>query len=64
MNWSIAMRIKIYKLIEQIVEQGTDAGWNRAHKHTDTPDEETIKSCIAQYIMNGFDETFEFDKEE
>ena len=58
------MRIKIYKLIEQIVEQGTDAGYQRAHKHTNTPDEETIKNCIEQYIMNGFDDYFEFDKEE
>lgn len=58
------MRIKIYKLIEQIVEQGIEAGYLRAHKHTDTPDEETIKNCIMQYIMNGFDETFEFDQEE
>ena len=58
------MKVKIYKLIEQIVEQGTDAGWNRAHKHTDTPDKYTIKNCIAEYIMNGFDETFEFDKED
>ena len=58
------MKVKIYKLIEQIVEQGTDAGYHRAHKHTDTPDEETIKNCITEYIMNGFDEAFEFDKEE
>ena len=58
------MRIKIYKLIEQIVEQGTDAGYHRAHKHTDTPNEETIKNCIEQYIMQSFDETFEFDKED
>ena len=58
------MRIKIYKLIEQIVEQGTDAGYQRAHKHTNAPDEETIKNCIEQCIMNGFDDYFEFDKEE
>lgn len=58
------MRIKIYKLIEQIVEQGTDAGYHRAHKHTDTPNEETIKNCIEQYIMSGFDDYFEFAKEE
>ena len=58
------MRIKIYKLIEQIVEQGIDAGYHRAHKHTDTPDEETIKSCIEQYIINGFDDYFEFAQEE
>tara|TARA_R110000824_G_scaffold17114_6_gene69945 strand:- start:4221 stop:4415 length:195 start_codon:yes stop_codon:yes gene_type:complete len=64
MNWSIEMKVKMYPLLEQIVEQGIDAGWNRAHKHTDTPDEETIKNCIEQYIMNGFDGYFEFDTEE
>ena len=58
------MRIKMYKLIEEIVGQGTDAGYLRARKHTDTPDEETIKNCIEQYIMNGFDGYFEFDTEE
>lgn len=58
------MKVKMYPLIEQIVEQGINAGYFSAHKHTDTPIEETIKSCIAQYIMQGFDEAFEFDLEE
>lgn len=58
------MKVKIYPLIERLVEEGIEAGWNRAHKHTDTPIEETIKHCIEQYIMNGFDEAFEFDQEE
>lgn len=58
------MRIKMYELIEKIVEQGTEAGYNRAHKHTDTPNEATIKQCIEQYIMQGFDEFFTFDLEE
>ena len=58
------MRIKIYQLIEQIVQTGTEAGYDRAHKHTDTPNEATIKQCIEQYIMNGFDEYFEFSNEE
>ena len=58
------MRIKIYQLIEQIVQTGTEAGYDRAHKHTDTPNEATIKQCIEQYIMQGFDEYFEFDREE
>ena len=58
------MRIKMYTLIERIVEEGIDAGWNRAHKHTDTPAEETIKSCIDEYILYGFDEVFEFDQEQ
>ena len=55
------MKIKMYPLIERIVEEGINAGWDRAHKHTDTPDEYTITSCITEYIMNGFDEAFEFD---
>jgi hypothetical protein len=58
------MRIKIYQLIEQIVQTGTEAGYDRAHKHTDTPNEATIKQCIEQYIMQGFDEYFEFNNEE
>jgi len=58
------MKVKMYPLIERLVEEGIDAGYLRAHKHTDTPIEETIKQCIEQYIMQGFDETFEFDKED
>jgi len=58
------MRVKIYQLIEQIVEVGAEAGYNRAHKHTDTPNAETIKQCTQQYIMDGFHEHFEFDLEE
>ena len=58
------MKVKMYPLIERLVEEGIDAGWNRAHKHTDTPDEEAIKRCIEQYIMKGFDEAFYFDQEE
>jgi hypothetical protein len=58
------MRLKIYQLIERIVEEGAEAGYNRAHKHTDSPNEETIKQCIHQYIMNGFDEYFEFAGED
>jgi hypothetical protein len=58
------MRLKTYQLIERIVEDGAESGYNRAHKHTDTPNEETIKQCIHQYIMNGFDEYFEFNNEE
>ena len=59
-KWSIVMKIKMYPLIERIVEEGIESGYNRARKHTDSPDEETVKQCIEQYIMNGFDEYFEF----
>tara|TARA_R110002126_G_scaffold157613_6_gene305093 strand:- start:435 stop:614 length:180 start_codon:yes stop_codon:yes gene_type:complete len=57
------MKVKMYPLIERLVDEGIEAGWNRAHKHTDAPIEETIKNCIQEYIMNGFDEAFEFNQE-
>ncbi len=58
------MKVKMYPLIERIVEEGIDAGYTRAHKHTDYPIKEEIKQCIAQYIILGFDEYFEFNNEE
>jgi hypothetical protein len=58
------MKVKVYKLIQEIVESGTESGYNRAHKHTDSPSDATIKQCIEEYIMNGFDEAFEFDQED
>ena len=58
------MKVKMYSLIERIVEEGIEAGWARAHKHTDEPYGDVLKEHIHRYIMNGFDETFEFDMEE
>ncbi len=58
------MKVKMYQLIEQIVNSGIHAGYAKAHKHTDYPNESAIKLCLAEYIMQGFDEYFEFDQEE
>ena len=57
------MKVKMYPLIEQIVESGIDAGWSRAHKLHETPDSGITMDTIQRYIMNGFNESFEFDKE-
>ena len=58
------MKVKMYPLIERLIDEGIEAGWQYAHKHTAYPTEDTIKHCIQRYIMLGFDETFEFDQEE
>ncbi len=58
------MKIKMYPLIERIVEEGIEAGWNRAHKHSEEPYGDAIKDNIQRYIMHGFDEAFEFDQED
>ena len=58
------MKVKMYPLIERLVEEGIDAGWNRAHKHAGEPYGDAIKDTIHRYIMQGFDEAFEFDQED
>ena len=57
------MKVKMHKLIQEIVEEGIESGWNRAHKHSEEPYGDAIKYHIQGYIMNGFDEAFEFDQE-
>ena len=57
------MKVKMYPLIERIVDEGIEAGWNRAHKHSEEPYGDAIKDNIQRYIMNSFDETFEFNQE-
>ena len=51
------MRIKIYQLIQKIVEVGAEAGYNRAHKHTDTPDFlEEIRHQLYMYLEPSMEE--------
>ena len=54
----------MYRLIERLIDEGIEAGWQSAHKYTPYPTEDRIKHCIERYIMLGFDETFEFDQED
>lgn len=58
------MKVRMYKLIQEIVDSGIESGYQYACKHTENPHPDTIKHCIERYIMQGFDEAFEFDMEE
>lgn len=58
------MKVRMYKLIQEIVDSGIESGYQYSCKHTENPHPDTIKQCIEQYIMQGFDEYFEFDQEE
>jgi len=58
------MKVRMYRLIERLIDEGIEAGWQSAHKHTDSPTEDRIKHCIERYINLGFDEVFQFDREE
>ncbi len=49
-----------YTEVEELVTAGVSWGWNRAHKHTDTPSPEAIQASIVQYVMTTLAEDAEF----
>ena len=54
------MKANMYKLIERCVEEGVQYGYNRAHKHTDTPTEDQIKLAVTDAVMNEICDWFDF----
>ena len=55
------MKFKAYHLIERAIEEGVNYGYNRAHKHTDTPTEAALKGEIINAITNELCEIIDFD---
>lgn len=58
------MRVKTYAVLQRALEEGYRLGWNRAHKHTDTPSPELIEENVLREIGNAIDEVFHFDNDE
>lgn len=46
-------------LLERCIEEGIELGWSRAHKHTDAPTEEQIRSHINEAIWLTIHEWFD-----
>lgn len=51
---------KSYELLDRCIEDGVAYGWQRAHKHTDTPDAQRVKDEIVNAVMNEICAWFEF----
>ena len=49
-----------YRVMSDAVERGVAYGWQRAHKHTDKPDETAILSAIEEAVTNEMCEYFWF----
>jgi hypothetical protein len=58
------MKANTYKILTDAVERGIQYGWNRAHKHTDTPDDREIRQQIETSVMSEICEYFTFDEPE
>lgn len=55
---------KTRTLLERAIEVGVRAGYDRAHKHTDTPGPEHTCSQIEHYIWLELDEAFNISDRE
>lgn len=58
------MKAKDYLVLEMCIKNGIDWGWARAHKHTDTPDENLIKQEMEAAIEHEINEWFDFDDQD
>jgi len=54
------IRVNTYEVIAQAVENGISYGYKRAFKHTEKPDEDSIKEAIYQAVMNDLSEILIF----
>jgi hypothetical protein len=59
---STNLRPRLDRILDLCIENGIELGWNRAHKHTDNPQDDAIKAEIAQAIWAELDEYFDFER--
>lgn len=56
------MKANEYKVLEDCVERGIDAGYAKAFKHTFHPEEHQLKEAINHYVLLEISEYFEFNE--
>lgn len=54
------IKLNIYNILADKIEDGINWGWAHAHKHSDTPSEQTIKDYIHNDIMNSLSEVIDY----
>ena len=54
------MTVRAYSVLSRAVEDGVAYGWRRAHKHTSTPDENSIVDQIVTGVLNEICLYFDF----
>lgn len=57
------VKLKTYNILSDAIEVGIEAGYNRAHKHTDTPSKALITQEIHRFIMLQLVDVIDFDNE-
>ena len=54
------IRVRSYVVLERAIEEGFEAGFNRAYKYTEHPTREDFRREITNAIMLNIDEVFSF----
>jgi hypothetical protein len=55
------MKPKLYTILSVAIEEGIRAGYRRAHKHTDSPDEDVAIGNIHSEVMCSLVDYFTFE---
>lgn len=63
MHAEITFKIPLWDILEERIEGAIRGGYNRAHKHCDTPSEQAIVEEIQRSVMSAFCDLFQ-DKAE
>ena len=56
------MKPKLIPVLEMCIQNGIRLGWNRAHKHTDKPEDESVFHEIEYAIETEIYEWFDFEE--
>lgn len=56
------MKPKLIPIIDQCIQNGFARGWRTAHKHNDTPTEDSIQEHVSRAIWDELFEAFDFDE--
>lgn len=57
------MKANEYQVLDMAVEEGVNAGINRAFKHTEKPTPEQISDAVKCAVLSSICEWFRFDDE-
>ena len=58
------LRVRAYPVLAECIERGVAWGFQRAHKHTDTPSAEDLRAQIEQAVLNEICEAFDFPEDD
>ena len=54
------LKVRMWPFVTSLIENGLELGWNRAHKHTDTPDKHLLLEKQYDAVTEMFSDAFDF----